>query len=201
MCECQGNPLARVTLALGLPYLLVNRALAGSPQNWVNVYQIFSFFTCMRNITYSSTNTRNLSRLEVFFSEYSRRSKEIVRGYLWRTYSDAIASRHTTEEGLGLSLRKIAWRTKRHWHWFCRPFPKTNHVIRCSCFVFVHHACQYFLEHFSEAKALSIIWAFQRHFPANVFFFSERTQKKNFFFFLSEDPTDWLRAFDPGLTI
>ena len=27
MCECQGNPLARVTLALGLPYLLVNRAL------------------------------------------------------------------------------------------------------------------------------------------------------------------------------
>ena len=28
MCECQGNPLARVTLALGLPYLLVNRALA-----------------------------------------------------------------------------------------------------------------------------------------------------------------------------
>ena len=28
MCECQGNPLARVTLALGLPYLLVNRALS-----------------------------------------------------------------------------------------------------------------------------------------------------------------------------
>ena len=27
MCECQGNPLARVILALGLPYLLVNRAL------------------------------------------------------------------------------------------------------------------------------------------------------------------------------
>ena len=27
MCECQGNPLARVTLALGLPYLLVNGAL------------------------------------------------------------------------------------------------------------------------------------------------------------------------------
>ena len=27
MCECQGNPLARVTLPLGLPYLLVNRAL------------------------------------------------------------------------------------------------------------------------------------------------------------------------------
>ena len=27
MCECQGNPRARVTLALGLPYLLVNRAL------------------------------------------------------------------------------------------------------------------------------------------------------------------------------
>ena len=27
MCECQGNPLARVTLALGLPYLLANRAL------------------------------------------------------------------------------------------------------------------------------------------------------------------------------
>ena len=27
MCECQGNPLTRVTLALGLPYLLVNRAL------------------------------------------------------------------------------------------------------------------------------------------------------------------------------
>ena len=27
MCKCQGNPLARVTLALGLPYLLVNRAL------------------------------------------------------------------------------------------------------------------------------------------------------------------------------
>ena len=27
MWECQGNPLARVTLALGLPYLLVNRAL------------------------------------------------------------------------------------------------------------------------------------------------------------------------------
>ena len=27
MCECQGNPLARVTLALGLPYLLVNRSL------------------------------------------------------------------------------------------------------------------------------------------------------------------------------
>ena len=27
MCECQGDPLARVTLALGLPYLLVNRAL------------------------------------------------------------------------------------------------------------------------------------------------------------------------------
>ena len=27
MCECQSNPLARVTLALGLPYLLVNRAL------------------------------------------------------------------------------------------------------------------------------------------------------------------------------
>ena len=28
MCECQGNPLARVTLVvLGLPYLLVNRAL------------------------------------------------------------------------------------------------------------------------------------------------------------------------------
>ena len=26
MCECQGNPLARVTLAQGLPYLLVNRA-------------------------------------------------------------------------------------------------------------------------------------------------------------------------------
>ena len=28
MCECQGNPLARVTLVLGLPNLLVNRALA-----------------------------------------------------------------------------------------------------------------------------------------------------------------------------
>ena len=28
MCECQGNPLARVTLALGLPYLLVNRDLS-----------------------------------------------------------------------------------------------------------------------------------------------------------------------------
>ena len=27
MCECQGNPLNRVTIALGLPYLLVNRAL------------------------------------------------------------------------------------------------------------------------------------------------------------------------------
>lgn len=27
MCECQGNHLARVTLALGLPHLLVNRAL------------------------------------------------------------------------------------------------------------------------------------------------------------------------------
>ena len=27
MCECQGNPLARVALALGLPFLLVNRAL------------------------------------------------------------------------------------------------------------------------------------------------------------------------------
>ena len=27
MCECQGNPFARVTLALGLPCLLVNRAL------------------------------------------------------------------------------------------------------------------------------------------------------------------------------
>ena len=26
MCECQGNPLARVILTLGLPYLLVNRA-------------------------------------------------------------------------------------------------------------------------------------------------------------------------------
>ena len=23
MCECQGNPLARITLALGLPYLLI----------------------------------------------------------------------------------------------------------------------------------------------------------------------------------
>ena len=31
MCECQGKPLARVTLALGLPYLLVNRALQSSP--------------------------------------------------------------------------------------------------------------------------------------------------------------------------
>ena len=27
MCECQGNPLARVTLGPELPYLLVNRAL------------------------------------------------------------------------------------------------------------------------------------------------------------------------------
>ena len=27
MCECQGNPLARVNLALGLPCLLANRAL------------------------------------------------------------------------------------------------------------------------------------------------------------------------------
>ena len=27
MCECQGNLLARVTLALGLPYLLVNRVM------------------------------------------------------------------------------------------------------------------------------------------------------------------------------
>ena len=27
MCKCQGNPFARVTLALWLPYLLVNRAL------------------------------------------------------------------------------------------------------------------------------------------------------------------------------
>ena len=36
MCECQGNPLARVTLALGLPYLLVNRPLAWS--------QLFSLF-------------------------------------------------------------------------------------------------------------------------------------------------------------
>lgn len=27
MCECQGNPFACVTLALGLPYLLVNRTL------------------------------------------------------------------------------------------------------------------------------------------------------------------------------
>ena len=27
MCEYQGSPLARVTLGLGLPYLLVNRAL------------------------------------------------------------------------------------------------------------------------------------------------------------------------------
>ena len=34
MCECQGNPLARVTLALGLPYLLVNRAL----DNWQPVF-------------------------------------------------------------------------------------------------------------------------------------------------------------------
>ena len=32
MCECQGNPLARVTLALGLPYLLVNRALVYTTQ-------------------------------------------------------------------------------------------------------------------------------------------------------------------------
>ena len=34
MCEYQGNPLARVTLVLGLPYLLVNRALeADSKKN------------------------------------------------------------------------------------------------------------------------------------------------------------------------
>ena len=32
MCECQGNPLARVNLALGLPYLLVNRALQGTEE-------------------------------------------------------------------------------------------------------------------------------------------------------------------------
>ena len=33
MCDCQGNPLARVTLALGLPYLLVNRALITTAQH------------------------------------------------------------------------------------------------------------------------------------------------------------------------
>ena len=33
MCECQGNPLARVTLALGLPYVLVNMAFSQCEYN------------------------------------------------------------------------------------------------------------------------------------------------------------------------
>ena len=48
MCECQGNPLARVTLALGLPYLLVNRALAISGTKLTNTSEnTFQNFTCL----------------------------------------------------------------------------------------------------------------------------------------------------------
>ena len=44
MCECQGNPLARVTLELGLPYLLVNRALVTASKQKV-IKAIFTIFS------------------------------------------------------------------------------------------------------------------------------------------------------------
>ena len=44
MCECQGNPLARVTLALGLPYLLVNRAIVTASEQKV-IKAIFTIFS------------------------------------------------------------------------------------------------------------------------------------------------------------
>ena len=41
--------------------------------------------------------------------------------------------------------------------------------------------CQHFFEHFSEAKALSIIRAFQWHFPQKINFFEKIKQKLTFF--------------------
>ena len=50
MCKCQGNPLARVTLALGSPYLLVNRAL-----------QLLSFVPCVASRLYAELSLLNLN--------------------------------------------------------------------------------------------------------------------------------------------
>ena len=45
MCECQGNPLSRVTLALMLPYLLVNKAVENFRANVLNSYIEFEIST------------------------------------------------------------------------------------------------------------------------------------------------------------
>ena len=57
MCECQGNPLARVTLALGLPYLLVERALVFLFKCMVGPYQDLSF--CRVTANSSKYNLRH----------------------------------------------------------------------------------------------------------------------------------------------
>ena len=49
MCKCQGNPLARVTLALVLPYLLVSRASAESIDS-----SVASLRTLAKTCNYSS---------------------------------------------------------------------------------------------------------------------------------------------------
>ena len=60
MCECQGNPLARVTLALGLPYLLVNRALGGTifTKTWGEVFfaQFLEIFLNVNSIMAGVSN-------------------------------------------------------------------------------------------------------------------------------------------------
>ena len=48
---CEGNPLARVTLALGLPYLLVNRAFVTASEK--NVKQYLQYFhQNLRHLTF-----------------------------------------------------------------------------------------------------------------------------------------------------
>ena len=84
------------------------------------------------------------------FFRISTNIHEIVRGYLWTTFW------HDSDSRKRDCVTNVCGWAKRHC--FCRLFPKTNHVIRCSYLVLdFFTSCQHFVEYFSEAKALSII--------------------------------------------
>ena len=69
MCECQGNPLARVTLALGLPYLkilLVNPLISFNPLAMITLAVRLPYLLVNRALVFFSSSSKLSGRYRFF---------------------------------------------------------------------------------------------------------------------------------------